>query len=397
MLPGDRRRQQDEKSERARQTGQAAPPKSGGTRRDAQLTRGKSAVGLTCSGFRPRPGIEGLIRSGEPTRPAGNVPGPGYQHTAPRPLRCRFPTTIIGCSRHGSHSPRKRVRRCAARVRSRWLPRCHLSRNPVRYRAAGSAVSADCKSLICADPKFLILGLSLKVLRAALLAEPTEREVCGNVQMGDNDVVEAPSGPRRLEGRVVATLWSEPLDDPLLDRGRPDGPGSRGRRIGVCAAAAGRIERPHLHSLSHNQLGATTRFLQCPSTQVNHGQRTHSRRERRSYLHHRASSFQCFLHVATQALARLRWQSAPSDGRGRTCGGHEGAPFPEQLGGWPQRTPVADYRSCCHFEPGRLTTTTCHRDVNRSEPLTRAPCLPPGKQLQRVPMTRRHGVPPLGS
>ena len=31
-------------------------------------------------------------------------------------------------------------------------------------------VSADCKSPICADPKFLTLGLSLKVRRAALLA-----------------------------------------------------------------------------------------------------------------------------------------------------------------------------------------------------------------------------------
>ena len=67
MLPGDYRRQQDEKGERARQTGQAAPPASGETRlgaREVQLTGGPPAVvqaGRRC------PGIAGLIPPGEPT------------------------------------------------------------------------------------------------------------------------------------------------------------------------------------------------------------------------------------------------------------------------------------------------------------------------------------------
>ena len=52
-------------------------------------------------------------------------------------------------------------------------------------------VGNDRKFPICNDPKFLTLGLSLKAYRAVLLALPTERDRCADVQMGDQDVVEA--------------------------------------------------------------------------------------------------------------------------------------------------------------------------------------------------------------
>ena len=44
--------------------------------------------------------------------------------------------------------------------------------------------------------------------------------------MGDQDVVEALSGPGRLEGGAVEAVRGEPSDDPQLGRYRPTGPGS---------------------------------------------------------------------------------------------------------------------------------------------------------------------------
>ena len=100
-------------------------------------------------------------------------------------------------------------------------------------------VGNDRKFPICNDPKFLTLGLSLKAYRAVLLALPTERDRCADVQMGDQDVVEALSGPGRLEGGAVEAVRGEPSDDPQLGRYRPTGPGSGGRCARVFAPSAG--------------------------------------------------------------------------------------------------------------------------------------------------------------
>ena len=100
-------------------------------------------------------------------------------------------------------------------------------------------VGNDRKFPICNDPKFLTLGLSLKAYRAVLLALPTERDRCADVQMGDQDVVEALSGPGRLEGGAVEAVRGEPSDDPQLGRYRPTGPGSGRRCVRVFAASAG--------------------------------------------------------------------------------------------------------------------------------------------------------------
>ena len=53
-------------------------------------------------------------------------------------------------------------------------------------------------------------GLSVTAHRAAMLAEPTERERYANAWMGDQDVVEVLFGTGRLEGGAVEALRSEP-------------------------------------------------------------------------------------------------------------------------------------------------------------------------------------------
>ena len=100
-------------------------------------------------------------------------------------------------------------------------------------------VGNDRKFPICNDPKFLTLGLSLKAYRAVLLALPTERDRCADVQMGDQDVVEALSGPGRLEGGAVEAVRGEPSDDPQLGRYWPTGPGSGRWCARVFAPSAG--------------------------------------------------------------------------------------------------------------------------------------------------------------
>ena len=99
-------------------------------------------------------------------------------------------------------------------------------------------VGNDRKFPICNDPKFLTLGLSLKAYRAVLLALPTQRDRCADVQMGDQDVVEALSEPGRLEGGAVEAVRGEPSDDPQLGRYRPTGPGSGRRCARVFAPSA---------------------------------------------------------------------------------------------------------------------------------------------------------------
>ena len=67
----------------------------------------------------------------------------------------------------------------------------------------GRTVGSNCKSLICGNPKLHSFGLSVTAHRAAMLAEPTERERCANAWMGDQDVVEVLFGTGRLEGGAV--------------------------------------------------------------------------------------------------------------------------------------------------------------------------------------------------
>ena len=118
-----------------------------------------------------------------------------------------------------------------------WLARM-LARKS-RMLVAVALVGNDRKFPICNDPKFLTLGLSLKAYRTVLLALPTERDRCADVQMGDQDVVEALSGPGRLEGGAVEAVRGEPSDDPQLGRYRPTGPGSGRRCARVFAPSAG--------------------------------------------------------------------------------------------------------------------------------------------------------------
>ena len=117
------------------------------------------------------------------------------------------------------------------------LMRPHLE--IVRTAKTPVCVGSDHKFSICNDPKFLTLGLSLKAYRAALLALPTERDRCADVQMGDQDVVEALSGPGCLEGGAVEAVRGESSDAPQLGRYRPTGPGSGGRCARVFAPSAG--------------------------------------------------------------------------------------------------------------------------------------------------------------
>ena len=85
-------------------------------------------------------------------------------------------------------------------------------------RLTAIGVGNDRKFPICNDPKFLTLGLSLKAYWTVLLALPTERDRCADVQMGDQDVVEAPSGPGRLEGGAVEAVRGESSGDVIRRR-----------------------------------------------------------------------------------------------------------------------------------------------------------------------------------
>ena len=86
-----------------------------------------------------------------------------------------------------------------------------------RHQPASSA-GGDRKFPIYGNPKFLTFGLSFKEHRAALLQGWQSGTRRADVRMGDPEVVEALSGPGRLEDGVVAALRGEPPDNPPLDR-----------------------------------------------------------------------------------------------------------------------------------------------------------------------------------
>ena len=90
-----------------------------------------------------------------------------------------------GAERPTTRQRKLQIRRHGVQSERSWHPDDRCESRPV---------GSDRKFPICNDPKFLTLGLSLKAYRAVLLALPTERDRCADVQMGDQDVVEALSG-----------------------------------------------------------------------------------------------------------------------------------------------------------------------------------------------------------
>ena len=118
---------------------------------------------------------------------------------------------------------------CSGKVQSTESGRCfHSPHQPT------SSVGGDRKFPIHGNPKFLTFGLSFKVRRAALLEGWQSGTWRADVRMGGPEVVEALSGPGRLEDGVVEALRGEPPDNPPLDRD-----GDLKPVCGVFAAAAG--------------------------------------------------------------------------------------------------------------------------------------------------------------
>ena len=151
-----------------------------------------------------------------------------------RKLAADGPFTVAASSR-----PMLAASLSVALVKNNDQGNVQLSKKGSNNTARDDVVGKDRKFPICNDPKFLTLGLSLKAYQTVLLALPTERDRCADVQMGDQDVVEALSGPGRLEGGAVEAVRGESSDDPQLGRYRPTGPGSGRRCARVFAPSAG--------------------------------------------------------------------------------------------------------------------------------------------------------------